>query len=376
MDEPPELVAWRDLCHRLEAAGERLLGDEYPSAPEDRAEGFDHLAEQVVCWLAWNVGHADPRRPTFHRQNDLVTQWGGPNNDNAYRHARVDPALRYRIRGTMHGCDDFVLAARAGFMHEPRWGTLLELTASDLGIGRGDDFELELGRGTAIELPEGVVMVSVREYYFDWRAEEPATFTIECLDEDGPAPRVTAGDLVARFGATAAAVEHSMRYWNDYMNEARAGATDNEFASSQRISKGLALARYAFCFWRLGPDDALVVDVDVPASRYWSLHLYTLGWFEPIDLAGRVTSRNHLQTAIGDDGRVHAVVAHRDPGEPNWLDTGGRPEGLLTLRWFWPTGEGAPAPTTRVVRLDAAPYAGRAVELEARRRHIAWRFRT
>jgi hypothetical protein len=376
MHEPPELVAWRDLCRRLEAAGEGLLGAEYPSAPEDRAEGFAHLAEQVVCWMAWNVVHADARRPVFHRQNDLVTQWGGPNNDNVYRHARVDPSLRYRVRGRMHGCDDFVLAARAGFMHEPRWGTLLELTASDLGIGRGDDFELELGPGTPVELPEGAVMVSVREYYFDWRAEEPATFVIECLDDDSPAPRVAAPELAARFGATAAAVEHSMRYWNGYMREARAQGTDNQFASSQRISKGLALARYAFCFWHLGPDEALVVDVDVPAARYWSLHLYTLGWFEPIDPAGRVTSRNHLQTVIGDDGRVHAVVAHRDPGEPNWLDTGGRPEGLLTLRWFWPTGEGAPAPATRVVTLPAAVHPGREDELAARRRHIAWRFRT
>src|SRR5579862_7292718 len=162
MDEPPELAAWRDLCRRLEAVGERLAGDGFPAREEDRAEGFAHLAEQVVCWLAWNVGHADPRRPVFHRQNDLITQWGGPNNDNVYRHARIDPSLRYRIYGYMHGCDDFVLAARAGFMHEPRWGTLLELTASDLGIGRGAEFELLLGPECPVELPEGAVMVSVR----------------------------------------------------------------------------------------------------------------------------------------------------------------------------------------------------------------------
>jgi hypothetical protein len=376
MDEPAELTAWRDLCRRLEALGESLLGAGFPSAPEDRAEGFAHLAEQVVCWLAWNVGHADPRRPAFHRQNDLVTQWGGPNNDNAYRHARVDPSLRYRIHGDMHGCDEFVLAARAGFMHEPRWGTLLELTASELGVHRGSEFELLLGPGTPVQLPDGVVMVSVREYYFDWRAEEPATFVIECLDEGSPAPRVTATELAGRFGATAASIEHSMTYWNDYMRAARADGVDNQFAASQRLSKGLAIARYAFCFWRLGPEEALVVDVDVPAARYWSLHLYTLGWFEPIDLAGRVTSRNHLQTTVGSDGRVRAVVAHRDPGEPNWLDTGGREEGLLMLRWFWPTGGDAPTPRTQVVRLAGAPYAGRAVDLAARRRHIAWRFRT
>jgi hypothetical protein len=29
------------------------------------------------------------------------------------------------------------------------------------------------------------------------------------------------------------------------------------------------------------------------------------------------------------------VVAHRDPGVPNWLDTTGQPEGFLTPRWSY-----------------------------------------
>jgi Protein of unknown function (DUF1214) len=378
--EPPELRAWRDLCHRLEAVGERLLTDAFPSDPPDRAEGFAHLAEQVVCWLGWHVGHADPRHPTFHRQNDLVTQWGGPNVDNAYRHARIDPALRYRIRGRMHSCDEFILAVRAGFMHQERWGTLVEVTASEIGIGRGDEFELLLGEGGTVALPDGAAMVSIREYYFDWQADEPATFTIECLDEDGPAPRVLAEDLAAQLAETATSVEHSMAYWNDYLLAARAQGVDNTFAPSLQLAKGLSLARYAFCFWALGPDEALLVTSDVPDARYWSLHLYTMGWFEPIDPAGRITTRNHKQTTVGADGRIRAVVAHRDPGGPNWIDTGGRADGLLTLRWFWPTGDRAPVPDACVVPWDAVADGGAGVdrpgELQQRRRHLAWRFRT
>jgi hypothetical protein len=384
MTEPAELEAWRDLCRRLEDVGARLLAEGNPMAAEDRAEGFAHLAEQVVCWLGWNVGHADARHPAFHRQNDLVTQWGGPNNDNVYRHARVAPGLRYRIAGRMHGCEDFVLAVRAGFMHEPRWGTLVEVTASEIGIGQGEDFELLLGPGGAIELPDGAAMVSIREYYFDWRAGEPAVFTIECLDEHGPAARVTPDELSAQFAATAASVEHSMTYWKDYLLEARSAGVDNTFAPSQRVAKGLALARYAFCFWRLDAEEALVVEVDVPAARYWSLQLYTMGWFEPIDPGGRVTSRNHLQTTVGPADRVRAVVAHTDPGVDNWLDTGGRSEGLLILRWFWPSGPDAPAPTATVVAASTvaadpvreSDTRTREAELDARRRHMAWRFRT
>lgn len=383
----PELVAWRDLCRRFEALGERLLGDEFPGAPEDRVEGFAHLAEQVVCWLGWAVGHADPRRPAFQRQNDLFTQWGGPNADNVYRHARVDPALRYRVTGRMHSCDDFILAVRAGYMHMEQWGTLEQVTASELGICPGDDFELLLGNGAGpgwIPLPEGAVMASIREYYFDWEPREPATFTIECLDVDDASGRRTGPALAAQLEEAAALTEHSILYWSRYLRDARAERVDNSFAAPLTVAKGLAAARYAYCFYALAPDEALVVDSDVPAARYWSLQLYTHGWFELIDVADRMTSINHEQAIISPDGRVRVVVAHEDPGVANWLDTGGRGEALLMFRWFWPTAE--PTPTATVVKSAELPtsLAGestldameRIEEIRRRREHLAWRFRT
>ena len=73
--------------------------------------------------------------------------WGGPNQDNVYHHAHIDPALRYRIRGHMHSCDDFVLHLRVGFMHMEEWGTKLAITGSDRGIRPGDEFELFFGGG-------------------------------------------------------------------------------------------------------------------------------------------------------------------------------------------------------------------------------------
>ena len=89
---------------------------------------------------------------------------------------------------------------------------------------------------------------------------------------------------------------------------------------------------------------------------------------------------------MSDDGRLRVVVAHQDPGVPNWLDTEGRREALLTLRWFWPTGD-APAPVARVVKLDEILGAlpddtpkidadARREEIRRRRDHIAWRFRS
>jgi hypothetical protein len=393
--EPAELLAWRDLCRRLEAVGEQLLSAPYPAADTDRAEGFAHLADQVLCWLGWSLEHSDPTSPFFMRQNDLVTQWGGPNADNVYRHARIDAARRYRITGRMHAAQDFILALRAGFMHQQTWGTLAEYTASDLGIGAGDEFEIILGGEVAdpggpgvhvLPIPEGAVMASIREYYIDWRSEEPALFTIECLDEVAPPERVDAQQLVERFDEAAAGVEHSMRYWNQYMIDERAARVDNSFAGSLRVEKGLAAARYAFCFWDLAGDEALVVDTGVPPARYWGFQLYVPGWFEIVDPVSRITSRNHTQTQILDDGRVQMVVSPSDPGVANWLDTGGRSQGLCTLRWFWPEGDGEPTPTAKVLKVDALGELldrghlaidadQRRAELAERRSHLAWRFR-
>ena len=117
-----DVAAWTDACERLAALGRRLADDDFPGDEADRADGVAHVVEQASCWLGWSVFHGDPRRPVFTRQNDLITQWGGPNADNVYRHARVEAGRRYRLRGRMHSCEEFILAVRAGFMHLPTWG--------------------------------------------------------------------------------------------------------------------------------------------------------------------------------------------------------------------------------------------------------------
>ncbi len=385
----PEQAAWRDFCRRIEALGERLLDRNFPQDPSDRAEGIAHLAEQVSCWLAWVIGHGDPAAPFFQRSNDLVTQWGGPNQDNAYHHARIDPALRYRIRGEMHSCDDFVLTLRAGFMHMEVWGTKAAITASERGIRRGDRFELLLGGDGSdpawTPIPEGVTTASLREYYLDWTPEEPAVFTIECLDELPAPPRATGAAVADQLAQALAQIERSMLYWNDYLREHRAKGVDNQFAAPMKVAKGLDVARYAFCFWKLGPEEALLIETQPPQARYWSLQLATLGWFEQVDPVHRITSLNQHQAAVDADGRLRVVLAHADPGIPNWLDSGGRREGLLTLRWFWPRSD--PQPSARVVAAaqlsDALPpgmprvdAAARRRELRRRKEHLAWRFRT
>jgi len=382
-----ELDAWADACNRLAAVGQRIGDHDFPEDESDRADGVAHVVEQMLCWMGWSVFHADPRRPAFQRQNDLITQWGGPNADNVYRHARVAPGRRYRIRGRMHSCEEFILAVRAGFMHLPTWGTLLEVTASDLGIVEGDEFDFVVGDDGQVPLPEGALTVSIREYYFDWREAEPATFTIECLDDDGGPPvRRTAAATAAQLAEGVDGVVHSVEYWNDYMRDKRGEGVPNTFAPAFALDKGLDAARYAFCFWDLGPEEALVVEVPRPPARYWTFQLYEMAWFELVDIGDRLSSLNHVQAQVDDDDQIRLVLSHTDPGVANWLDASGRRNGLLTFRAFWTTSE-VPTPRTQVVPVTEvreelpeetalSDPASRATLMAARRRHLAWRFRT
>lgn len=385
----PEVEAWRRFCRRMEALGERILEDDFPNDPRDRVEGIAHLADQVSCWLGWAIPHGDPDSPFFHRSNDLFTQWGGPNQDNVYHHARVDPTRRYRVAGRMHSCEHFVITLRVGFMHMPEWGTKKAISSVDRGIAPGDDFEILVGGDGSdpdfIPIPEGVTTLSLREYYVDWQIAEPATFTIECLDPPETPPEPDAARLADQIGHAQAQVEHSMLGWNEYLADHRARGEDNTFAPQQQLAKGLSDARYAFLFWNLAPGEALLIETDVPRARYWGLQLATLGWFEPPDAIHRVTSINQHQAHVDTDGRARFVIAHEDPGVPNWLETTGLRAGLCTYRWFWP--ESDPTMSSRVVplaevraalpsdtpRVDAA---ARREERRTRRRHLAWRFRT
>ena len=138
---------------------------------------------------------------------------------------------------------------------------------------------------------------------------------------------------------------------------------------------GLDAARYSFCFWDLGPDEALVVEVARPPARYWTFQLYEMAWFELVDTADRLCSLNHTQAPVDDDDHIRLVLSHADPGVANWLDASGRRTGLLTYRAFWTTDD-VPTPRSRLVPVadvrEALPpettlvdHAGRAAQMAA-----------
>ena len=102
--------------------------------------------------------------------------------------------------------------------------------------------------------------------------------------------------------------------------------------------------------WEIGEDEAFVIDLDPPECDYWNLQLGN-HWLESFDSMSYQTHVNH-ETAVADaDGHVRIVVAHRDPGVPNWLYTCGHQRGGLALRWVGAAE--IPEPRTQVVPLSS-----------------------
>jgi hypothetical protein len=383
-------AAWRAFCDRLAAVGERILADDFPADPRDRAEGVRHLATQTACWLTYAAGHADPAHPAFFRSADPTYAWGGPNVDQVARRAAIDGSGSYRVSGRMGSCEEFVLQLKQGTTQSGGANIGTEVSASQLGLRPGDTFEILLGAeeqpGTWLALAQGPGFVHVRDYYFDWVAAEPATFVIERLDTQGAsAPDVTADWVARMLDAAAHEVEHSVLYFRDFQARMRDAQSINQFGAPDISGRGVQDIIYSHGFVSLRDDEALILELDPRAATLWGVSSYTRAWYEPLDYATRLTSRNHHQVAADDDGLVRVVLAGRDVGTANWLDTGGRAEVLTTVRWFRP-----PEPPT--VQAEVVPIAALAtrlpdghpmVDAESRRReiagraaHVSWRYRT
>ena len=89
--------AWRDFCARLLAAGENILGDDFPQDERGRAEGYRALTRLLVYATQQEMECGDLEHPLFVVHQDPYNQWGGPNPDNVYLRANIDPAGTYRV---------------------------------------------------------------------------------------------------------------------------------------------------------------------------------------------------------------------------------------------------------------------------------------
>lgn len=345
--------AWSRFCQALEKAGEVVLSDGAPDTPLDRAEGYRYLARLTREMLYSCLDNADPDFPRFH-ELDLV-KIGADNPDNVYLSANIRGDRTYRITGTRGSIAYFSIGSKANrYAKDGTMASTGELTDADLSIAADGTVEIiasasEQGTNWLPLAPDSTGLV-VRQTYLDRTSEVPGEWHIEQIG--GPAePAELTPEFLAKALQRAALSVHgtaaTFAHWTRTFMKRPNELPDFGQEMFQRAG-GDPEIFYLHGYWALEPGEAWVIETDVPDCPYWNFQLDNW-WMESLDHHRRITVNKHTAT-LDADGRLTIVVAERDPGVGNWIDTCGHSSGTALLRWLGATEH--PLPKCRVVRME------------------------
>jgi hypothetical protein len=316
---------WDDLCAARQ-----------PLAPIDLADGSRYLA--AITEGALTFVHADPAAPAFVPWTTPDRRWSDNGADAAYWMAPVDGNHRYRIQGTRLEECYLSFTVYAGTPGHPE-RVVSNVNHRALGAGNHAVYDL------VVEPPADACYVIARQYFLDPAHDVPATMRIDVVD--GPPPTVpTDEQIAARWRAAAGFVEAMTRPPARGL-PAFAAAEVNTigpptgWTAEEGGGRGTPDQTYALGRFRLREGEALVMDVAVPPCTYASAVLWNR-FGQSIDVRRHRSTINHRQMVVADGRTARIVVAHEDPGAPNWLDTGGRAEG--TVFWRFLLAEAPPEP--------------------------------
>jgi hypothetical protein len=355
--------ALRELIDLLSEVDTRWASPEWNLQGESDIVNAHRALMHVLEGGLVGMFESDPAAPQLRRIVTPTRKFTGDNADAIYFDAPISGAHSYRLRGEMKGAIYVSLTVEIG-TQDGALGTRTGGVINDTEFEVDSDgrFEITLG-GSARErnwlaLPDDASRITTRHYFEerDYAAANPARvpwLEIEVLDRPGAPPppsddSVAAGiRRVARFVRSRTLDQLPMLYTelppfvSIVPNQFPAPVVPGDF--------GLAAVdcAYSMAPFLIGPDDALLLRAAWPSCRcanisLWNRHQQTF------DYANRQVSLNRAQVEADEQGRFTLVLAHRDPGVPNWLDTEGRPFGMVFWRFMLPEGE-IVTPTTEVV---------------------------
>jgi hypothetical protein len=284
----------------------------------------------------------------------------GDSPDQTYRAATIRGDRAYVIHDTLADAVAVEVSVYAGDFGGAG-GRRLVGALDDRQIERAPDgaYTLTLGPdpapGNHIVTAPDASSVLIRIYFGDIgrRVRHPMA-RIERVPAASPAPMLDPAWLADALRRAGRFVVGSFAWWLQLDAEQMRSDVVNTLAPLRDDGDLLTPAnvRYHSGGWRLGPDEALVIRVPPGAhADYWSAVLMT-PWGESVDWRERPAVVVGSTALRADDGSVRIVIAHDDSGTGNWLDTGGHPEGSVSLRWFRLHGD-LPEVATAVVPLAA-----------------------
>ncbi len=359
---PRELAG--ELAEALTGAVEFVLADPRVGSEAARAEALRYVCRIVAGGHVHQVENHDAAYPQLTPIWTPIAPYGCPNPDFTYLTAPVDGRHTYRLFGSRGSARFLGLGVFAGDHHELTKMHILD-TRIHVVDGRGD---FEVGADGAVDftaaredpgdgrdwlrLPDGPGVLIVRYAYYDWLTEEPPSIFIERNGATYPPPAPSPAEILDRVVLLRDFVRDIPPQFAKVIAQYyEADPTTVPFPplgprDDHDDQLGFGYQRYGQSHYRLAAGEAAILEVTPPDSWYWGFHLATR-LRESSELNLRSTSINGHQALLDRDGAFRAVIAAVDPGVPNWLDTGGRPDGLIVGRYIG--ADSAPVPRIEVI---------------------------
>jgi hypothetical protein len=336
--------------------------------PQERAAGRFLVANAMQhgfqCWFT-----SDPKRPLFHRWLSPTKKLLGDNPDAVYYGAIVDPAGTYRIRGNVHGACYTSFAVETGAMegHLSK-GVIATLNDDEFDVAADGSYEIIASPDPQprnwLRLEPGAGSITTR-HYWEWQRSVAADPTfhvplwIEPIEDPGPAPPMDDAAIAAGVRRVINFLRGATLDFPDLPPEVMPAWVSNEVnqfdnsaydESNAEIGYAAVDNAYLQARYELGPDEALVMRGRFPRCRFANVVLWNHRLQTPPYRYRRV-SLNRCQTRYEADGSFAMVVAHRDPGVPNWIDAAGLPTGMIFWRFLLPDEPPKPIEAEKV-RID------------------------
>lgn len=352
--------SWNDFCDALKAAGAAMS---FPGAPQDpfnQAEGYRYLSRLARAGLTAFIEHADTNAPVLHRVVNETTKLGADNPDNFYQTAALDGNHEYKIIGRRNTIAYLSFGTQSGNYGQGRGlPPTGHIESNRIETDEDGCFELivsrkpQTGNWLPMSLETGTLVV--RQTFLDREAETPADLRIErisCPEDECRPSAWTARKLdegLKNAGALVAGAPLLFAKWaRDFKKHSnRLPMFDPQ---TSLAAGGDPNITYYHSHWEIAQDEALVIEVMPPECEHWNFQLNNY-WMESLDYRYHQIHTNKHLALLEDDDSVRLIVAHENPGLPNWLETAGHTSGTMCFRWV--RAKEHPQPRTRLVKLSS-----------------------
>ncbi len=365
-------AAWKVWIEAQEAAIETVRTAEgVPRTDTDIAEGYRWITRLSSLAQEWFIEKSDPLHPQLFQSQSEYRKLLVDNPDVLYGFCTLDDTRSYRLTGTRGQ------AAYVGLTFGTpvgkgavggRTGTTFQAHLDQFELGPNGEVDILIAPEDQIPDPRpknsivlvpGTGQVAVRETLFDRLHDAHSDLRIELVDAVPP-PILGVEELATKMEFAGVFVQFvaltAVSMWSDTASNINAfgGTAGAEHVAAQDDevrSHSNAEMTYHGGRWVLGDGQALVVTVHDPPTDflYWGLTTST-AWMESLDYRYTTTNLNNHTAERSPNGDWRLVIAPTDPGVANWIDTGGRLEGYMIVRWV--LADNPPHPSCELVPID------------------------